>query len=138
MKKDVTYKEPIFLDLTKNMTIHPLGTAKNLKAIEIGFFIFERGWIETKIIHISDTSKIETLANLDFFNGTYKRFHFNTGQNSYETGLLNIKDFESVEEQDLAEIIVSYTKEVGFFSENFEKFEITVPKKMFYYFKRNY
>lgn len=121
--------------LKDNGVIVPLGKAKKLHPIEIGLFIFERGWNESEIIYISDTSKIEILANFDFFNGTFKRFNFNKQQKTFETGLLNFKDFESIEEERLANFIIAYLKETNVFSNEYVKFEITVPNKMSKYFK---
>ncbi len=106
---------------------------KTINTIQIGFFIFDRGWIETKIIQISND--IEHLSNCNFFNGKFKRLSFNRINQAFETGLINLKKFENLEEKELAEIVIGVLKNTNSFSEDFVKFEITIPSQFSYYFK---
>lgn len=131
---DVVHEEPIFLDLTKNMTILPLGGAREPNSIQIGLFIFYRGFVETEIVSVVDKNKIELIANSEYFNGNYKRFHFNKGQENFVTEIINLKNFESDQEKELANIIISFLKEKNLSFKKFVKFDITVPKTMANYF----
>lgn len=102
--------------------------------IKIGLFIFDRGWIENKIIEITDESTIKSLASTDFFNGTVVRLYFDKECDIFQTSLIELKHFESVEEQELATIVISYLKERKLFKDDYVKFDITVNKNSKIYF----
>ena len=56
------------------------------------------------------------------------------GQENFVTEIINLKNFESDQEKELANIIISFLKEKNLSFKKFVKFDITVPKTMANYF----